>query len=547
MNQYLNTISDLVTKGIIRNRIQKIEINRFRNFEENSSINFSHPLTVLVGKNGTGKSTILKIIQGYKAPKEYFIETVLESPEINNTHYSIFIDGEGITYTRKNLNSWNIIGEINSLVPIKHIDTKKMVGSFDKNFLYDNIGKHTKRQAQVDYLIKQSRKINQNRLEKSQKKNLIQYNAEQINVINRILQRNYKEISILNHRYFNGTWGTTLLFKNEHDYTDYNSGGGEFSLSMLIWQVSNAPNNSVVLIDEPEIGLHPGAQKRLMTWIMQMIIKKKLQVIVSTHSSSIIEDLPNDCIKCISNFNNGSINIRENIMFTEAFHELEIINSRHASIIVEDSLAKDILEAILNEEGHSHTFSVQYTSGGADYIKAQIIPILSKMHFSTTFVLLDGDQSPRAKIDLSDIPEKYQTLDFLKGKFKEATSIKSSSINWGIDGNSKQKTSNQEQSKEYLMAYLNYYASMVEFFPYRIPEEIIWDYKYAKSLYPDLNESLLENCKDTKEEFWILSKLMKVEINVLYKIFISNFIKRNKGTSTYQDILNILKKWTVKI
>ena len=50
-------------KGIIKNRLSQIKIHSFRKFASDSEINFSFPLTVIVGKNGSGKTTIMKAIK----------------------------------------------------------------------------------------------------------------------------------------------------------------------------------------------------------------------------------------------------------------------------------------------------------------------------------------------------------------------------------------------------------------------------------------------------------------------------------------------------
>lgn len=91
---------------------------------------------------------------------------------------------------------------------------------------------------------------------------------------------------------------------------------------MLVWKLETAPNNSLILIDEPEIALHPGSQKRLLQWIIKMILKKRLQVILTTHFSFIIEDLSNKSIKCISknHTSHGRSMIQENVILSEDFH-----------------------------------------------------------------------------------------------------------------------------------------------------------------------------------------------------------------------------------
>ena len=58
-------------------------------------------------------------------------------------------------------------------------------------------------------------------------------------------------------------------------FCEYNAGSGEFLVANIIDQILCAKKESVVLIDEPEVSLHPGAQKRLLKVILKSIIDKK--------------------------------------------------------------------------------------------------------------------------------------------------------------------------------------------------------------------------------------------------------------------------------
>ena len=52
--------------------IQYIRFPKFKNFEKNLKVNFEYPLTVVVGKNGSGKSGLLHALFGapeYKWPR----------------------------------------------------------------------------------------------------------------------------------------------------------------------------------------------------------------------------------------------------------------------------------------------------------------------------------------------------------------------------------------------------------------------------------------------------------------------------------------------
>lgn len=56
-------VEDLYDKKIIKNRLEKLQVSNFRKFSMNSLINFSFPLTVFIGKNGSGKTSIMKTIK----------------------------------------------------------------------------------------------------------------------------------------------------------------------------------------------------------------------------------------------------------------------------------------------------------------------------------------------------------------------------------------------------------------------------------------------------------------------------------------------------
>lgn len=79
----------------------------------------------------------------------------------------------------------------------------------------------------------------------------------------------------------------------EFDYTDASSGEASI-LSTLIGLVPNLEDNSLVLIDEPEISLHPSWQYRYIELIDKLLQSVKgCHVIVATHSHFLISDLPN--------------------------------------------------------------------------------------------------------------------------------------------------------------------------------------------------------------------------------------------------------------
>lgn len=113
---------------------------------------------------------------------------------------------------------------------------------------------------------------------------------------------------------------TVILESNSLNYSEAFAGSGEFAVTLLVNQIINAPNASLILLDEPEVSLHPAAQIRLMEFLNQICLKNKHQVVISTHSSSIVRDLPQESIKLFTlNSTTGKVSILENVSPEEAF------------------------------------------------------------------------------------------------------------------------------------------------------------------------------------------------------------------------------------
>lgn len=80
--------------------------------------------------------------------------------------------------------------------------------------------------------------------------------------------------------------------RGEFNYTDASSGEASI-LSTLIGLVPNLENDSLILIDEPEISLHPSWQYRYIELIDKLLQSVTgCHVIVATHSHFLVSDLP---------------------------------------------------------------------------------------------------------------------------------------------------------------------------------------------------------------------------------------------------------------
>lgn len=101
------------------------------------------------------------------------------------------------------------------------------------------------------------------------------------------------------------------IFKNSagkiFDINHLSSGEKQLFIRAMALRMLNA-NNSVILIDEPEISLHPGWQQKIVKVYEK--IGNNNQIIIATHSPHIVASVPKENIKLLKRIN-GQIKVVE--------------------------------------------------------------------------------------------------------------------------------------------------------------------------------------------------------------------------------------------
>lgn len=63
IDKLMQTIISMKEHKVVKNRIDKVIFRHLRGFQKDSTVEFHLPISVIVGKNGSGKSTILRSVQ----------------------------------------------------------------------------------------------------------------------------------------------------------------------------------------------------------------------------------------------------------------------------------------------------------------------------------------------------------------------------------------------------------------------------------------------------------------------------------------------------
>jgi hypothetical protein len=84
----------------------------------------------------------------------------------------------------------------------------------------------------------------------------------------------------------------TGVTQNGEEYSEFHFGAGESSVIRMVAVIEKLPENALVLIEEIENGLHPVSTRKMVEYLIDVAIRKKIQSILTTHSNDALVPLP---------------------------------------------------------------------------------------------------------------------------------------------------------------------------------------------------------------------------------------------------------------
>lgn len=259
--------------------IKSIKINNLHGWN-GQTINFNFPICAIVGENGIGKSTFVKAAacayqnMGMQTfyPSKMFVKTQWDSQSIENAYieYNI-LEGNNTRSTHwKKTNDWGF-------TPKKNKPKRKVY------FL--DVSRTLPLDATAGYakIAKQSAAESAN----------IELNEESISALSYVMGKNYSAARFANTE-IDSTKDVGILTNSFGDVSQFHQGAGEDATLDLFKILQEIPEQSLLLIDEVEASLHPMAQRRLIKYLIKLARVKKLQIILSTHSAYVLEEIPEE-------------------------------------------------------------------------------------------------------------------------------------------------------------------------------------------------------------------------------------------------------------
>ena len=172
----------------------------------------------------------------------------------------------------------------------------------------------------------------------------------------------------------------------------------------------------LLILDEPDTHLHPNNQRKLVRELEKIAKQKDLQIILSTHSRHIIDEIK-DSGKVFW-INEGSIQNDTDIEYTQLLMELgaldknDLLNNPRIKTIVctEDELKSEMLSCVLQSSGFDmDTISIIPYCGCSKFENARLLSAFIARYCPNKMMIIHRDRDYVDDIDTNDFVNKLTT------------------------------------------------------------------------------------------------------------------------------------------
>jgi predicted ATPase len=437
-NSTINTLLEKTRKKNYRRYLSSIRLEKIRLFN-GDRITFDFPVTALIGPNGGGKSTIIGVaLLAYQSnkPSNIFKKSRVGDEGMNNwlMEFEIINKESNKTGTERfNLSFVNDVWNrsktfhrevkflsISRTVPISEnplFSYRKRISVSNTNKGADDIS--LKKLDDISDIKKQSERILGKSLEnfimyeftfnKRKKYKYERVATGKTITVDGVDMAEFKKVKskeIVGH-------DKQILFvgsDGQNTYSEFNFGAGETSVIRMVAEMETLDNDSLVLIEEIENGLHPIAVRRVVEYLIDIAQRKNLQVVFTTHSDYALEPLPSEGIwACIEG------RLQQGKLSIEALRAVSGRFDRKLAIFVEDEFAKSWIEYLIREKasGNYEEIGVYAVGGDGNAVKVHLGHTINPSISFKSICYIDGDslQKENKEAEIFRLPGEIPELE----------------------------------------------------------------------------------------------------------------------------------------
>jgi len=318
-------------------KIKKLYINNYKMFKK-FEINFTDkddnalPIIVLAGVNGSGKTTLLEYLYD-------FIEYLDNQRLAIDDFIEVSLEKEPKGLSSLALNNYPLPFECHK---IENNNFKEYMNRYKQNIIYlpiyENSIENIKNSILIFYRII-SRELDSHTKAVKKIGNIIDDFFENMDI--NLILTDVNDIDKNDEK---------VIFKNKSGDTfeiENLSTGQKTLLSKILYLHFNKIKDKVILIDEPELSLHPAWQNRVLKLYENFAKENNCQIIIATHSPHIIGSAKNEYIRILTE--DGVIN---DVLAYGRDIEWVLEEVMEAKSTREESIAKKIKECqeLLNDD-----------------------------------------------------------------------------------------------------------------------------------------------------------------------------------------------------
>jgi predicted ATPase len=396
-----------------RNQLQKMfEVeNRYANFGEvlvslgvegfrchtSTRIDIDNPITAFCGLNGTGKSTLLqlaavaynKAMTGRVPSLKYYVKDFIVSGTLDPTP---FHPNAAITYRY-----WQDDRKTKRVIVTRSAPEKRWrgyKGQPRRSVYFAGMGLYLPKVEIRDFIVRNATKLKINTSapvpEKSKE------------WICKILDWNYDSVVANSVTHAHKRSDVVTVSRMGNSYSEANMGCGEGRVQHTIRVLETLPEKSLICLEEPETSLHPSAQHEFGKYLIDVCIRKRHQLILTTHSEYLLSSLPS-ASRIYLDRSTGQLLPIKGITTAQAKSLMAGGHDTALHILVEDDVAQAVLTEILRKTKPLLLKTVKIHSIGSAETISSVIRALKSANLPIAAVR-DGDQGVNARENLFKLP-----------------------------------------------------------------------------------------------------------------------------------------------
>jgi hypothetical protein len=310
--------------GKYPSRLIAFKANNIEGFKAEVELSFSSAVTAVCGKNGVGKTTLIK-----------FLYSAFNGETISDKHVKF----ESSSFEAK----WLISG--NEIITIDKAPDGLVAYYLEPSRDCTKIVEYLKSTSNVEELlegVEKNNSFNDPAIKKS---------------IEHLIGKSYKSLAFyevadaMPHELGYSFPYFEVVLNNGSTYSNVDMGMGEFSCLYVVWFLSKfIESRSFLFIEEPENFISAYSQTRLMDFIAAQSFSQKIWVMLSTHSEHILSKVGIENVRVISQFCTDGRSGLSNPKHVKKYLSALGLSANVVGIFaVEDDVARYFLEYILDK------------------------------------------------------------------------------------------------------------------------------------------------------------------------------------------------------